>query len=94
MAIKYYTQEIVFDLMKKFDEICSAHNLHYSLGFQTLYGAYKLGGFLQSSASAEMLMPFADYLKLIEVVSNEVKKPYYIENYENCEQAKHIYSFF
>ena len=94
MAITYYTQEIVFDLMKKFDEICLEHDLRYSLGLRTLFGAYKLGGFLQSSASAEMLMPYEDYLKFLEIVHREVKKPYYIENYENCEWAKHIYSFF
>ncbi len=94
MAITYYTQEIVLDLMKKFDKICSAHDLRYSLGFQTLYGAYKLGGFLQSSASADMLMPYADYVKFCDIVSSEVKKPYYIESHTNCEYAKHIYSFF
>ena len=94
MAITYYTQEIVFDLMKKFDEICSKYDLKYSLGFQTLYGAYKLGGFLQSSASADMLMPYEDYKKFLDIVNQEVKKPYYVENYENCKWAKHIYSFF
>ena len=94
MAIMYYTQEIVFDLMKKFDEICLQYDLKYSLGFQTLYGAYKLKGFLQSGSTAEMLMPYEDYKKFLDIVKREVKKPYYIENYENCVWAKHVYSFF
>lgn len=92
MAIKHYTQEIVFQIMKKFDEICRVNKLHYSLGFDTLYGACRLEGFLPSSYMAHMIMPHQDYVRFLKIANEILDLPYYIENFENNTEAKYVYT--
>lgn len=92
MAIKYKSQKESFDLLCKLDDICRKNNLKYSLAFETLYGAYKLSGFLEQSHSAKVIMPINDYNKFLEISQNELEMPYYIENYNTDCRDENLYT--
>lgn len=69
-------QKIEFDILCYFKMICEKHELRYYLGYGTLLGAVRHSGFIPWDDDIDVIMPRADYLKLIEIMCKE-KHPYY-----------------
>lgn len=78
-------QLIQLDMMKEIDRICRKYNLKYNIAFGTLLGAVRHGGFVPWDDDADINMPYEDYLKLIEVIDNELDSEKYYFRYQGKE---------
>lgn len=56
---------ICVNILKKFTEICREHNLRYSIYYGTLIGAVRHKGFIPWDDDIDVVMPRADYEKLM-----------------------------
>lgn len=83
-------QLIQLDMMKEIDRICRKHNLKYNIAFGTLLGAVRHGGFIPWDDDADINMPYEDYLKLIEVVDDEIDSEKYYFRYQDKEEDCNI----
>lgn len=83
-------QLIQLDMMKELDRICRKHNLKYNIAFGTLLGAVRHGGFVPWDDDADINMPYEDYLKLIEVIDNELDSDKYYFRYQDKEDDCNI----
>ena len=63
-------QNVLRASLARFDEICRAHGLTYYLANGTLLGAVKYGGFIPWDDDADILMPRADYDKLLSLADS------------------------
>ena len=75
-------QEIELKMMKFFHDLCEEYQLHYSLGFGSCLGAIRHNGFIPWDDDIDVIMPFSDYKRLIEI-SKEFKERYYLYCAEN-----------
>ena len=78
-------QLIQLELMKEIDRICRKHHLKYNIAFGTLLGAVRHGGFVPWDDDADINMPYEDYLKLIDVVEDEIDHEKYYFRYQDKE---------
>ncbi len=83
-------QLIQLDMMKEIDRICRKYNLKYNIAFGTLLGAVRHGGFVPWDDDADINMPYEDYLKLIEVIDNEIDSEKYYFRYQDKEEDCNI----
>lgn len=60
-------QGVLLNLLKEFKRFCEEHNLTYFLDGGTLLGAVRHQGFIPWDNDADVIMPFGDYQKLIEL---------------------------
>lgn len=58
-------KEIEFELLKQFDSFCKENNIRYFLSNGTLLGAVKYKGFIPWDDDVDVLVPRADYDRLI-----------------------------
>lgn len=76
---------ICIGVLKRFDEICQAHNLKYSLAYGTLIGAVRHGGFIPWDDDIDVIMPRDDYERLLALKYDdgdfEIKSCRYSKNY-------------
>lgn len=56
------------------DKVCRKHDIDYWLGFGTLLGAVRHGGFIPWDDDIDLVALRKDYRKLIEVLPKEMKK--------------------
>lgn len=78
-------QLIQLDMLKEIDRICRKHHLKYNIAFGTLLGAVRHGGFIPWDDDADVNMPYEDYLKLIEVIDDELDSDKYYFRYQDKE---------
>lgn len=83
-------QLIQLDMMKEIDRICRKHNLKYNIAFGTLLGAVRHSGFVPWDDDADINMPYEDYLKLIEVIDDEIDSEKYYFRYQDKEEDCNI----
>lgn len=83
-------QLIQLDMMKEIDRICRKYNLKYNIAFGTLLGAVRHGGFVPWDDDADINMPYEDYLKLIEVIDDEIDSEKYYFRYQDKEEDCNI----
>ena len=50
--------------LKDFDAFCKKHGLEYAIGYGTMLGAVRHGGFIPWDDDADVIMPIKDYRKL------------------------------
>ena len=55
-----------FEILKKFAQICSKKGFKYYLFYGTLIGAVRHQGFIPWDDDVDVMMPRADYEKLLE----------------------------
>ena len=60
-------QRLELDMMKDLHEFCEQNSLCYALGFGSCLGAVRHNGFIPWDDDIDIIMPYPDYLKLIEL---------------------------
>ena len=83
-------QLIQLEMMKEVDRICRKYNLKYNIAFGTLLGAVRHRGFIPWDDDADINMPYEDYLKLIEVIDDELDGEKYYFRYQDKEEDCNI----
>ncbi len=69
------------DLLKEFQQFCESQQLEYFMGFGTLLGAYRHGGFIPWDDDVDILMPRADFEKL-KGLAHLFCEPYFLQTTE------------
>lgn len=72
-------RKVQLNILTKLDEVCHKHGLHYYLAFGTCLGALRHKGFIPWDDDIDVLMPYADTKKLIEL-QNEFGDKYFVQN--------------
>lgn len=69
------------EILDVFHEICTKHNLRYSLGYGTLIGAVRHGGFIPWDDDIDVMMPRDDYEKLLSLWDSVAPKEFLLQSY-------------
>lgn len=80
-----------FELLSFLAGLCEEHQLRYYLGYGTLLGAVRHGGFIPWDDDIDVLMPRRDYLRLIEIMEQKDFENIKILSLQN--EADYIYPF-
>lgn len=67
-------RQLYVDLLIFIDKICKKYDIGYWLGFGTLLGAVRHGGFIPWDDDIDLVVLRKDYNKLIEVLPKELEK--------------------
>lgn len=67
-------KEIELNLLLELDEFCNKHGLKYALDGGTLIGAIRHKGFIPWDDDIDVVMPYPDYLRLIELFKEDGNK--------------------
>lgn len=70
----------MLDILIVVDGICKKHGLEYWLTCATLLGAVRHGGFVPWDDDLDIAMMRDDYLKLMEILPNELPEQYELQN--------------
>ena len=76
-----------YEILKEVDKIAKKHNIKYFLGQGTLLGAAKYKNFIPWDDDIDLLIPYKDLLKLIEVFPREADEKFKLTN---CLIEKHF----
>lgn len=71
-------KKVLLDLLIKLDEVCNKHGLRYYIAFGTCLGALRHKGFIPWDHDIDVLMPYDDVRKLIDL-QNEFGERYFIQ---------------
>ena len=74
-------KKLLLDNLKNFDSFCKANNIAYFLMFGTLLGAVRHKGFIPWDDDIDLMIPRADYEKLIKIF-NQKNSRYQLVSYE------------
>ncbi len=69
------------DILKDLDRVCKAHGITYFIAQGTLLGAAKYKGFIPWDDDIDVIIPYNDLVKLLEVYPAEGKEEYMITNH-------------
>ena len=69
-------------ILKYFDSICKKHHLEYFMGYGTLLGAVRHKGFIPWDDDIDVLMKGDDYLKLAEILKNNIDDNFFFQSPE------------
>ncbi len=75
---------IEMDLFRAVSEVCEKHHLRYWITYGTLLGAVRHKGYIPWDDDFDIMMPRADYQKLIRL-QKEFKAPYFLQTTQNDE---------
>lgn len=70
---------VELDLLAEFDHICKKHNIVYYAFAGTLLGAVRHNGFIPWDDDLDVMVPWNDYKKLLEIAPNEIIEPYFFQ---------------
>lgn len=68
------------EILDVIHDVCTRHGLRYSLGYGTLLGAVRHGGFIPWDDDIDLLMPREDYEKLITIWNGAAPEGYILQN--------------
>lgn len=80
------------ELFKKLTEICGKHGFMYFLGFGSLLGAVRENKILDWDDSIDVVMPYCDYEKLVNLSQNEWGKDLFLQTYDTDPQYPKCYA--
>ena len=70
-------------LIKEFERICKKYDLNWWVCGGTLLGAARHKGFIPWDDDVDLAMLRPDYNKFLAIAANEIKYPYFLDNYFN-----------
>lgn len=85
-------QELEFDILKQFIEICDKYDLNYSLAYGTLIGAVRHNGFIPWDDDIDVAMSRADYDKFCKIMESQPLEGYFFQSYITEPQCGLIFS--
>lgn len=74
-------RKVQLNILIKLDEVCKKNNLRYYLAFGTCLGALRHKGFIPWDDDIDVLMPYADAKKLIDL-QNQFGRKYFVQSKE------------
>lgn len=75
---KIWNKEI--EILMELDRICKKHSIKYFALFGTMLGAVRHKGFIPWDDDVDVVMMRPDYIRFIELASQETKYPYFLQN--------------
>ena len=72
-----------YELFCELDRICKKHNIKYYMAQGTLIGAVRHGGHIPWDDDMDIIIPYKELNRLIEVFDKEKQVDCVITNYEN-----------
>ncbi|MBQ9131940.1 MAG: LicD family protein [Clostridia bacterium] len=82
---------IQLDLVKQLDRICKKHNLRWYPMWGTLLGVIRHKGYIPWDDDMDVVMPRADYEKLIAICQTELSNPYFLQTTLNDKQCYYMW---
>lgn len=76
-------KKIEFEILKYVKEICNKNKLNYFLCGGTLLGAVRHKGFIPWDDDIDIMMPYKDYKKLLNLLKKDNNKYTILEPYDN-----------
>ncbi|MDO5304274.1 MAG: LicD family protein [bacterium] len=73
-------QSVLLELLLVIDRVCVENNLRYYLFYGTLLGAVRDGGFIPWDDDADIVMPRADYEKLLYLPEEKWPSGYFLQS--------------
>ena len=73
-------QKVLLEILQAIDGTCSKHGLRYYLFYGTLLGAMRHKGFIPWDDDADVVMPRADYEKLLRLPAAAWPKGYFLQS--------------
>lgn len=70
-------QQLALDTLKQFQAICAKHGIAYQMAYGSLLGAIRDGGQLPWDYDVDVLVPYEERDKLIDVLKSELSSEYY-----------------
>lgn len=81
IALRQEVRKVQLNILTKLDEVCKKYNLRYYLAFGTCLGALRHKGFIPWDDDIDVLMPFADAKRLIDLQA-EFGTRYFVQSRE------------
>lgn len=80
-------KKVQLGLLKKFVAVCEAYDLSYCVFYGTLLGAVRHKGYVPWDDDVDVLMPRADYDRLLAVAEEAFENPYFLQTPESDEEC-------
>lgn len=80
-------QEAEVQILAHFDAFCQRHGLRYVAAYGTVLGAARHQGFIPWDDDTDLMMPRADYERLLELYDSKAEAPFYLQHFireANC----------
>lgn len=78
-AVQQRLWETELDILDVIDKVCAEHGIRYSLGYGSLLGAVRHGGFIPWDDDVDVMMPRADYERLIQIWPSAAPEGFLLE---------------
>lgn len=72
-------QLVELEMLCDFRKICEKHGLQYFLEYGNLLGAVRHKGFIPWDDDVDIAMPYADYVKFLEIAADEFGDKYFLQ---------------
>lgn len=83
-------QQIQLELLREFDRICRKYNIKYNIGFGSLLGAIRHGGFIPWDDDIDVTIRSEDFDLLDKIMENELDKEKYYFRTPTNEKNNHL----
>lgn len=66
------------DMLIEMDKVCKKHGLEYSLGYGTVLGAVRHGGFIPWDTDIDILVGIDDYKRFCQIINRETPDKFFV----------------